>query len=862
MQLENINAKPHPYGNRIDLSWENPEPDVYRWVRIVRREGSYPVSYEDGQNVGEADAFLFALDETAAADLDGGALSLDLIQSFSNAGIFLATDAMVKVEEASKKWLVTYENTRYVLKKDGSTVFAYNRKGFAVDENLRSEHVYYYCLFPFKKNPFGYIADPSHRIAATATGPYDAAGQMYDLLPRIYHRYDTVTSSQVLESDREKGELRRFLDIPGSQLDQLYSLAKTLLHVRNIDKIDGRLLPLLAQWIGWKTDYRNEIEEQRNEIREAPFIYKTTGLISNVEAAVKRISGWESRTKEFVHNVFLANYPEQLNLWATEAVSDAWSEPAEPFSLDFAYEGRPSAAQEETGKIWLFYHTYRDRLFQRDGSSRRVSNIWYKTCDEAGWSPSAPLTDRVGIDKYPTAAVHGENLIVFWSVYSQEDSAWHIEYKVRAGNAWRSSVTGYEAPFGPEQAERKKPLAVTDDTGGLWLFWLEKKAQRWQMKYNRHDGQGWQLSTPADFPFKNEQMDDAFVLFCSSGTAPRIYVFWSRKDDNLRSRSITYTWKNSADATLQDWDATLHLVPKVSDQEYDDREPSALVTEADTIDLFWSSNGGGSASIRHNTLIPSAGTWGVAEDITKGPYSERDPLPLTVNNVRTVVYRSNRSISYKSQAYRATETTDFRYAGSVTVDTRNTAKNELYEEFENFQAYTYDTGIALKNGEKVPAKTYDVDRKDDSWYARDTVAVYLKAGTGDPGLINRNRGIIKQLLTEIMPIQVRPVFVIETVEEEKVYTYDFKKDKVQRVIIEQFADEITATGEPEKYRGIADTYVDTIPEWSRMYACDATGSRYLDHHTVNFDVSGPATPDTRYRTWHTGLNREIEEDTT
>ncbi|HBA55049.1 MAG TPA: hypothetical protein DCZ04_11510, partial [Syntrophorhabdus aromaticivorans] len=85
----------------------------------------------------------------------------------SNAGIFLATDATVKVEEASKKWLVTYENTRYVLKKDGSTVFAYNRKGFAVDENLRSEHVYYYCLFPFKKDPLEYIADPSHRIAAT-----------------------------------------------------------------------------------------------------------------------------------------------------------------------------------------------------------------------------------------------------------------------------------------------------------------------------------------------------------------------------------------------------------------------------------------------------------------------------------------------------------------------------------------------------------------------------------------------------------------------------------------------------------------------------------------------------------------------
>ncbi len=845
MRLENIDAKPHPYGNRIDLSWENPEPDVYRWVRIVRREGSYPVSYEDGQNVGEADAFLFASDVTTAADLDNGALSLDLARSFSNVGIFLATDAVVKVEKASKKWLVTYENNKYVLKKDGSTVFAYNRKGFAVDEDLKSEHVYYYCLFPFKKNPVEYITDLSHRIAATATGPYDAAGQMYDLLPRIYHRYDTVTSNRILEGDREKGELRRFLDIPGSQLDQLYSLAKTLLHVHNIDRTDGRLLPLLAQWIGWKTDYRNEIEEQRNEIREAPFIYKTTGLISNVEAAVKRISGWESRTKEFVHNVFLTNYPERLNFWATEAVSDAWSEPVEPFSLDFAHEGRASGVQEEAGRIWLFYHTYRDRLFQRDGSYRRVSNIWYKTYDETGWSPSAPLTDRVGIDKYPTAAVQGENLIVFWSVYGREEDAWHIEYKVRSGNGWRTSVKDYETPFGLTKVERKKPLAVTDGAGGLWLFWLEKKAQRWRMKYNRHDGQGWQLSTPADFPFTNGQMDDAFVLFCASDGGPRIYVFWSRKDDNGRSRSIAYTWKNSADVTLQDWDAALHLVRKMSDQEYDDREPSALVTEAGTIDLFWSSNRGGSASIRHNTLTPSADMWGVEEDITKGPYSERAPLPLTVNNVRTVIYRSNRSMSYKSQAYRATETTDFRYAGSVTVDTRNTAKNELYEEFENFQAYTYDT-----------------DRKDNSWYARDTVAMYLKAGTGDPGLINRNRGIIKQLLTEIMPIQVRPVFVIETVEEEKVYTYDFKKDKVQRIIVEQFADEITAAGEPEKYRGIADTHVDTIPEWSRMYACDAVGSRYLEHHTVNIDVSGPATPHTGYRTWHTGLDREIEEDTT
>ena len=32
-----------------------------------------------------------------------------------------------------------------------------------------------------------------------------------------------------------------------------------------------------------------------------------------VEATVKRIIGWESRTKEFAHNVFLSNRPERLN---------------------------------------------------------------------------------------------------------------------------------------------------------------------------------------------------------------------------------------------------------------------------------------------------------------------------------------------------------------------------------------------------------------------------------------------------------------------------------------------------------------------------------------------------------------------
>ena len=53
--------------------------------------------------------------------------------------------------------------------------------------------------------------------------------------------------------DTQRGQLRRFLDLPGGQLDQLYSFAKALLDLYNLDKADGRLLPLLAYWIGWQT---------------------------------------------------------------------------------------------------------------------------------------------------------------------------------------------------------------------------------------------------------------------------------------------------------------------------------------------------------------------------------------------------------------------------------------------------------------------------------------------------------------------------------------------------------------------------------------------------------------------------------
>ncbi|MCP4709624.1 MAG: hypothetical protein GY869_13440, partial [Planctomycetes bacterium] len=278
MQLININAFTHPLGNRIDLNWEFPGEATHPGIRVMRREGTHPVSPRDGVLVDE--------------------------------GIGLQS---------------------------------------VTDSSLKAETVYYYSMFPYKNDPPEFAIDVNNRTSALATANYNSTGQLYELLPGIYHRYDTNVPGQnstgLSDSDKTRGQLHRFLDLPGSQFDLFYSCAKAMLDMYNVDRIDGQLLSLLAQWIGWQTDYGLEYETQRNDLKNAPHVYRTIGLNPTVEATIKRVTGWNyCRVKEFVHNVFLSNKPERYNIWLKSF--DGSTESREPLSLDFAYEGRPSIVKD------------------------------------------------------------------------------------------------------------------------------------------------------------------------------------------------------------------------------------------------------------------------------------------------------------------------------------------------------------------------------------------------------------------------------------------------------------------------------------------------------------------------------------
>lgn len=344
-------------------------------------------------------------------------------QKFLGNQIVLSNEAALAIDVPGSKWRISDSGIIYYLKKEDLVLNVYGEGlTLAVDENLKGELVYYYTLFQYKNGFSEFIFDSHNRVSSLATSPYNLAAEMHKLLPGIYHRYDTVLPKKIpdgmSENDSQEGQLRRFLDLPGRELDLIYSFARTMLELHNVDKVDGRLLPLLGKWIGWPTNFSLELSAQRNEVKQAPEIYKTVGILANLRAFVNRLTNWDSQIKEFVHNVFVANDPERLTLWSQKLVNAGWSD-AELVSVDFAYEGAPASFVDEHGRLWLIYHAQRGDK----------SDIYYKIYDQGSWSPGYRITLSDSIDKYPTGLQTDDGHIwLFWSSY--ENATWNIKTRV------------------------------------------------------------------------------------------------------------------------------------------------------------------------------------------------------------------------------------------------------------------------------------------------------------------------------------------------------------------------------------------------------------------------------------------------
>jgi len=787
MRLKNINASAHPSGNQIRLTWIHPDPDAYPGVRVVRRSDTHPTSPEpsterEGTVVADIridsseqvslkasqDAFLFSAPERLQSELDVQSLSLVLRQKFTDEGLPLSDEAVVSVETPGLEWQIKDGLQRYLIKKSEQSLNVFGGLSSIVDQNLRGEIVYYYNLFPFTDNPPVFHFDRHNRTAALAITNYNMAGQMYAQLPRIYHRYDAATTKggKGEQTGGSHGLLRRFLELPGSQLDLMQSYARASLDLCNLEKTDGRFLPLLGKWIGWETDYNLEIEKQRNEIRNAPAIYETLGIIPTAEAFIKRITGWESRTKEYVHNIFLTNRPERLNLWMCESDgSGTWKDDEEVFSFDFAYEGRPSAVRDDEGVIWLFYHTYKNNRW----------DLWFKHKRNAEeWTASQPFQRRRVDDRSPTAAMQNGIVWVFWEAYNVYQQIWQIHYRTKKKGEWS------KVQILPDVSkERRSPWTVTDEQGGLWLFWLENDHGMWELKYDRHDGNKWNLDFSANFPADTDKYpglgSEPFILFHPTAANQRIWVFWNQKILNKKLNkthwAIAYRVKQSTDPGQADWGPVATLPgSEAEDKDYHDRGLAAIVDKDGNIEAFWSSNRGGSWAIWQSKLNLATGKWTEAAQVVNSPFTCRDPMVISDNDRLRLIYRSNRSIAYTTEVYGATKTLDHRYAGSTTVNTRNRDKINLIDTFRDFLAYTLHTGARA-------------DHQHRNLYFYNVVGFFIRPEKGDTvsDVLHKKQNLLNSL-SLFVPVNVHGNVIVEP-EKQRVVSkekFDFSKAIVDK----------------------------------------------------------------------------------
>lgn len=282
--------------------------------------------------------------------------------------------------------------------------------GHYVDGPLQGETVYYYAVITFDSSGRNF----SEFVSAMARTPYRSAEHLYRNLPEIYRLFDQARTRD------GQGPLLRLIELFGEPFDLIRSATAAMGAFHDIERVDGALLPLLANWIGLPSDTTLNFDRQRNEVRYAPQYYRTTGVPANLRAAVNRYTTWDARIKEFVDNLFLTTYPEQLRMQEMVREGAVW-QPPDSVNLDVAYEGRVSSLRTADGRVWVFYHARRNAPAV-SGASGPGSDEWHvygKVEAQGTFLPSFRLTAGSNLHKHPSAVERPDGAVwLFYARYS------------------------------------------------------------------------------------------------------------------------------------------------------------------------------------------------------------------------------------------------------------------------------------------------------------------------------------------------------------------------------------------------------------------------------------------------------------
>jgi hypothetical protein len=290
-----LRAIPSLRGSRIELTWRNPPTDALGggWklagIRILRRERTYPRPAENPATM-PADGTLVYPSPSAAYG--------PVITSFSDIGL---------------EPLTTYYYSVYAVFED-----------IALSTTRR------------------FLADVQSNAAGFATKDYHLADRLYGLLPAVHQRLDRPLTAAEVDRlrmmnpdaalalnalpplERERGQLRRFVGSVGTSVDLMRSLAEGLRQLHDTDIARADFLPAAASWLGWEPDRTIPVFEQRNEIKFAPYRYRTVGTVPNIRSIVTRYGRWYPQVAEFAEQIARSTVAAQLNTFWIAQGGETW----------------------------------------------------------------------------------------------------------------------------------------------------------------------------------------------------------------------------------------------------------------------------------------------------------------------------------------------------------------------------------------------------------------------------------------------------------------------------------------------------------------------------------------------------------
>jgi hypothetical protein len=604
------------------------------------------------------------------------------------------------------------------------------------DLSPATEEASYYALFrPDPGDPGRWSTERGWRAHATATARYGFPDRLYGLLPSVHRYYDEPN----LE-DRDRGQLRRFLQVPGIALDHLRSGAESLRTRHDLAEVRGDLLPALGAWIAWPTDRTAPLPIQRGEIRMAPAVYGSVGTLPNIVALATRITGWKCQVKEFVHNLFLTNAPESV------PIRELWSiahDPVTGFGAPVRvattplFDGRPAVVGDGAGRTWLFWHSNRSGRFE----------LWLRVLEGDDGTEPRPLAEPLDDEPAPgyadlsPAAIRrtgpgGDALWLFWE--SDREGAWDVWGRVHDGTHWATPfrVTDHREPD-------RRPGVALGAGGTLWVFWESGRRGPTEIWGRSHSDGGWS-HTARVTESPGHDREPAAAL----DEDDRLWLVW-RRDHADHSRLYARVLDDGA------WGPEAPVEPpSVGEAPWRDESP-ALARRGSELWLLWHSDRTGRWELWAS--VHDGVAWSEPFQITQKADPDKEPAVMLDGDQLRIVWRSERP------------TPEYR---SRTVDTTDTALLERRGLFEDRIHYTYDTA-----------------RGDRNWYARDVVGLFL---TPPPGTSTEEvEDVLERARTSLEPFSPATVRLV-LVPDRPLESVDFSSDgiHVDHPIVDTFEDEI------------------------------------------------------------------------